>query len=351
MWTRAVPLGQLISGGPIETLVNCGVGRPRTVQIDSYLLTELQIAPGRETFVLRESGKRSSPGFHVVMPRPGEPAPVLVALDKRDQSRGQPFYLDEAGNRALYALWGALDQRLPDLVALRHQASAIRFGHQPVSEVEHPAQIAESILMSVASLVREMRMRSRVPGELVLKRDLGEDRREEMFVPRQVLCAKIEGLPPRHRQLFEAIGLSNEATYEFVTRVQARPGSSGPARTTPPSPPPGAAGASATATPRAAPNQPTHVPLRAPQRKRPRAVGSVPPAPTLPTVESYGYGRSPALLGRGGERPHGQPTAAAAAKTRDDDGDGEAGFGGNTENEATRPLASQVSGIIEAISA
>lgn len=346
MWTHAVPLTQLITGGPIETLVDCGQGRPRTVRIDTYVLTELQIAPGRETFVLRESSRRASPGFHVVMPRPGEPAPVLVALDKRDQSRGQPFYLDEPGNRALYALWAALDERLPDLVAMRHEATAIRFGHQPASQAEHPAQIAETILMDLAGLVREMRMRSRVPGELVLKRDLGEDRREEMFVPRQVLCAKIESLPPRHRQLFEAIGLSNEATYEFVTRIQARPGSKGPARTAPPQPPPGAP----QAAPRAAPNQPTHVPLKPQQLKRPRAVGSVPPAPTLPTVESYGYGRAPELVGRTGERPRSQPPGPGEARG-DGDGDGESGFGGNTETEATRPLASQVSGIIEAISA
>ena len=44
-------------------------------------------------------------------------------------------------------------------------------------------------------------------------------------------------LPSRHRQVFEAIGLGNEATYEFATRIGAKaPRAVSPG---PPPPPPG----------------------------------------------------------------------------------------------------------------
>jgi hypothetical protein len=216
-WARAMTVSELLSA-PIETIIDTGNGKRRTVRLDTYALTEVHIAPGRESIILRESARRASPGLHIVLPRaPGE-TPLVVPLDKRDRA-GQPFCLDEAGADGVRRLWQAIDERLPELIALRGGLAGARLRGQDLEEMDHPSELAEAMLMSLAPLVREMRMRSRVPGELILKRDLAGDRREEMFVPRQVLWEKIGGLPSRHRQVFEAIGLGNEATTEFVTRV------------------------------------------------------------------------------------------------------------------------------------
>jgi hypothetical protein len=225
-WSQPIPMADLFPG-PVTAIIEGARGRARHIRLDPTLLTELQVAPGREALVLRETGKRPGPGFHILMPRPGERRTLVVALDKRDQSRGQPFYLDEASAVAVMGAWRALERELPALVAGREELVAARLNGRAVSELEHPAQLAEAILLSLAALVREIRVRSRVPGELILKRDLAAGRREEIFVPRQVLWNKLARLSPRHRQLFEAIGLGDEATKEYVLRVTKQQGAVG----------------------------------------------------------------------------------------------------------------------------
>src|SRR5690606_1167786 len=79
------------------------------------------------------------------------------------------------------------------------------------------------MLMSLAPIVREIRVRSRVPGELVLKRDLGDGRREEVFIPRRDLESKFEVLPYEYQACFSAVGLGGEATSAFISRDHALP--------------------------------------------------------------------------------------------------------------------------------
>jgi hypothetical protein len=240
-WGRPIPMAELF-GGPVTATIEGPRGRPRQLRLDPALLIEVQVGPGREAIVLSSAakGKRPEPWLHILMPRPGEAGPLAVALDRRDASGGQPFYLDHVSAAEVMGAWRALERELPALIGGRQELTGARLNGRAVSELEHPAQLAEAILLSMASLVREIRMRSRVPGELIIKRDLGPDRREEMFVPRQVLWSKLAGLPPRHRQLFEDIGLGEEMTREFVHRVSgpgAAPAPSPPSTTTAPTSP------------------------------------------------------------------------------------------------------------------
>lgn len=220
-WAHPLPVSSLLPGMPIPSVIELN-GRRRTLNLDTYTVTEVQVAPGRMAIVLRESTKKASPGLHIVMPHSSDSAPLVVALDKRDQPKSHPFVLDEAGSEGIHAIWAALEERIPELLAARSQLSAARLNGTDAVELQ-PSVLAEAILLALAPLLREMRMRSRVPGELILKRDLGGDRREEMFVPRKVLMARIHTLTARHRQVFEAVGLSDEATSDFVTRVGRRP--------------------------------------------------------------------------------------------------------------------------------
>jgi hypothetical protein len=49
-------------------------------------------------------------------------------------------------------------------------------------------------------------------GELILKRDIGDGRREELFVPRATLAAQFARLPNEYRRPFEDMGITNEET-------------------------------------------------------------------------------------------------------------------------------------------
>lgn len=221
-WARPISVSALLHGMPIQSVIELR-GKRRTVNLDTFMVTEVHVAPGRVALVLRESGKKASSGLHVVMPHSSDTAPLVVVLDKQNQAKSHPFCLDEGGSAGIHALWAAIEARIPELLAARSHLVSARLGGTEAADLPGPSVLAETILMALAPLLREMRMRSKVPGELILKRDLGGDRREEMFVPRRVLWARMQGLSSRHRQVFEAVGLSDEATSDFVTRVGRRP--------------------------------------------------------------------------------------------------------------------------------
>jgi hypothetical protein len=55
-----------------------------------------------------------------------------------------------------------------------------------------------------------------VSGEIVLKRDIGDGRREELFVPRATLAQQFARLPPEYRRPFEDMGISGEETQPAI---------------------------------------------------------------------------------------------------------------------------------------
>jgi len=113
----------------------------------------------------------------------------------------------------------------------------ISLGGQPLERLPEPRVVPMEVLQQLTPLSRTIRERSRVSGELVLKRDIEGGRREELFVPRAQLAARFAKLPMEYRRPFEDMGVSSEDTQPAITLPpQLRP----PARPTgPPPPPPG----------------------------------------------------------------------------------------------------------------
>jgi hypothetical protein len=70
-----------------------------------------------------------------------------------------------------------------------------------------PAAVAERLIGQLAPVVSEIAARSGAPGELVLRRDVGGGRREEVYVTKAELCEKVMVLPPSRRAAFERLGL------------------------------------------------------------------------------------------------------------------------------------------------
>jgi hypothetical protein len=66
--------------------------------------------------------------------------------------------------------------------------------------------IAVRLVERLAPVVREISARSLTPTELVLRRALTDDRREEFFVTKATLREKYEVLPPAMRALFQPLG-------------------------------------------------------------------------------------------------------------------------------------------------
>lgn len=188
------------------------------VALHKLYITEIEISGQREGFILRGSARKPSAGYRVVMFENDQSTPTITRIDEHGRTAGKPMTLAGDAAVALGRLWSAIHRAMYDLLRYRDRAETIRLGDTPVRQLDEPAELAEAILSSLAPLVRQMRLRSRVPGELVLKRDLGDGRREELFVPRREIERTYSVLSSEHRACFEAIGLGGEATREFMTR-------------------------------------------------------------------------------------------------------------------------------------
>jgi hypothetical protein len=64
------------------------------------------------------------------------------------------------------------------------------------------------LIDAVAPLVRELVLRSPSADELCLKRDVGDGRREEVFIPVSAITDKIALLPAEQRVCFDPFGIS-----------------------------------------------------------------------------------------------------------------------------------------------
>lgn len=221
-WVGPVKVAQLAPGFVIELQGKGGWLRksPKVTQhaFHKLYITDVQINHEREAFTLRRNPKKPSSGYTIQMMDGDEVTPVIQEIDSKGEKKGNPLSLSGEGATALARLWEAIDASVRGLRRHRDALTVSRFADKPLSLVDRPHKIAEAILTALAPTVREMRIRSRVPGELVLKRELGDGRREELFVPRAELEAKFDSLPEEFRMAFESIGLGSETTREFVVR-------------------------------------------------------------------------------------------------------------------------------------
>jgi len=81
----------------------------------------------------------------------------------------------------------------------------VKIDGEPLANHPTPSLLAERLVAAMAPTVQEIASRSQSPGELVLRRLIGEARREEIFLAKHELVSKLEGLSPPNRALFDPL--------------------------------------------------------------------------------------------------------------------------------------------------
>jgi hypothetical protein len=104
------------------------------------------------------------------------------------------------------------DAAISQLAGLRARRTVrdLRYGGEALGQLPEPKVFPLELLGQLTPLCRALRDRSPVAGELVLKRDIGDGRREELFVPRAALAARFQPLPAEYRRPFEEMGLGHD---------------------------------------------------------------------------------------------------------------------------------------------
>jgi hypothetical protein len=185
-----------------------------------YEITQVEESPSRQRIVLRRIGKnKSKHSLRITLVDANQGSPTIVLLDEQQAVLGDTHVLRSDEKQLVATLWDLIMEERSSLVVARCAVKDVSFANQNINTMDNPSEAAEAMLAMVAPLAREIRLRSRVPGELILKRNIGEGRREEIFMSRDALQEHYASLPDRYRRVYDSMGLGNESTCDFVTMI------------------------------------------------------------------------------------------------------------------------------------
>jgi hypothetical protein len=145
-----------------------------------------------------------------------------------------PFDIEDGDKPKIIELCKAVRERLTTLKHKRLKQA--RLGDADFGQLSRFVDTAERLVKYLAPFVHEIAKHSLEPDELVLRKQLADDRREEIFVSKTTLRQKYEQLPQDLRALFAPLGL--EAKHSRSMPPQAQPAPTTRAELPPSNPPP-----------------------------------------------------------------------------------------------------------------
>ncbi|HEU4582701.1 MAG TPA: hypothetical protein VFS67_30800 [Polyangiaceae bacterium] len=178
------------------------------VKLDRLFFGSVRVAGAELELVLTKSAS-SGAGYRISVDLRGERGVLVTPLNENGVADADPpLTLDaEDGARLLELAQGVIES-VQGLTALRGSMCSVSLDDQPLEQVEWPETAAHRLLSELAPVVLEISRRSGAPGELVLRRDVGGGRREEIYVTKAELWERLLVLPPERRAVFGVLGLT-----------------------------------------------------------------------------------------------------------------------------------------------
>jgi hypothetical protein len=155
---------------------------------------------------LRTSPEPSATGYDIVVRAGDEPELQIVKVGKEGEGSGA-FDADASDLPGVLRLCEKLEEACRALSGKRRALASARIAGQLVEESTGMRSFVEQLVQVVAPMVRDVAAHSLSPGELVLRRMLGDDRREEIFVTKSELAAALEDLSDADRRFFAPLEL------------------------------------------------------------------------------------------------------------------------------------------------
>jgi hypothetical protein len=204
-----------------------GKAKPAPVDLGKYVMVAFERNANEAIATLKENPNKSALGLRFAVTDAGA---TWVSITAAGDADGEPNPLDSDDVAPIRQLTERAHAALKDLINRRSLVD-LSLGSTAMHDLEEPRIIPLELLAQLTPLARSIREKSRMTGELVLKRDIGDGRREELFVPRSTLAGQFARLPHEYRRPFEDMGITNEETSPAIqiSRPPAppRPGSAG----------------------------------------------------------------------------------------------------------------------------
>ncbi|HEX2691633.1 MAG TPA: hypothetical protein VHN14_33710 [Kofleriaceae bacterium] len=206
LWRAPIRIAALAPGIVLDLPRRRWLGKPTLTPmlLDRYMLVGARGDLEGWRFEIQERAGAAA-GWRITLPREGEGS--ATTFDRR----GRAIAVAPIALSQIAALVGAIERQIGARLCARHVRTVLLDG-VIVSQIEDTTAAARALLDAIGPIVREIRTRSRVPGELSLKRDVAAGVREELFVSRLQLAACYASLPPQYRHLLDAIGVGGAMT-------------------------------------------------------------------------------------------------------------------------------------------
>jgi hypothetical protein len=177
-------------------------GKRRKVRLDRLLVTRVRADERTMVVELRASGDAGAEGFDLIIDRGG-----AARLASAGASAGAAVDASADNGLAIARLAGAVGAAVEQLRGQRAGLRAATIDDQPLDEHERPGVLIDRVFAAMAPLVRTIAERSLNPGELVIRKQLGDGRREEIFVKHAALAEVVAQVPAARRRHFAVLGI------------------------------------------------------------------------------------------------------------------------------------------------
>lgn len=185
-----------------------GKAKPAPIDLGKYVMVAYERNAHESIVTLKENPNKSAQGLRFAVTEVGA---TWVSITAAGDADGDANPLDSDDVAPVRQLTERAYAALKDLIHRRTLVD-LTLGASTLNELEEPRVLPLELLAQLSPLARSIREKSRTTGELVLKRDIGDGRREELFVPRSTLAQQFARLPQEYRRPFEDMGITAEET-------------------------------------------------------------------------------------------------------------------------------------------
>jgi hypothetical protein len=231
LYRQPIRVDQLAEGVVVHMMKKglLGKAKPAPVDLGKYVMVAFEHNHDEHVITLREKPDRVSQGLRFTV---SDHTATWQSITPTGDAETEPNPLDSEDFAGVRRLGDGAQSALKDLTNHRTLID-LALGGQALTSLPEPRVVPMEVLQQLTPLARTIRERSRVSGELVLKRDLGGGKREELFVPRAQLSQHFAKLPMEYRKPFEDMGVSGEDTQPAIQlsahlRPPAKPSSPPP---------------------------------------------------------------------------------------------------------------------------
>jgi len=225
-WRAPIRVDQLAEGVIVHMMKKgvFGKAKPAPIELAKYVVVAFDRAKTEQVITLRESAAKTAPGLRFAV---GDDAATWVSITPAGDAEGEPNPLDIEDVAGVRRLTEAAHRTLEGLTKNRTLLE-LSINGEAVVDLKDPRVVPFELLAQLTPYARTIREKSRQSGELVLKLDIGDGRREELFVPRSTLVQRFARLPAEYRRPFEDMGITSEDTQPAITVARAPARASAP---------------------------------------------------------------------------------------------------------------------------